>query len=252
MAEQDYGAMLDMFKLQARRYGIVNRMVSVPSPSCLGRRNCSPLTKKPSPPKTRLLMICHLINITGHILPVKKIVDMAHRHGVEVMVDGAHAFAHLDLKSAIWAVIIMAAVCTVARKPAGSGHTIRAQGENCQNLANLRRHGFCRRRHPQTQPHGYPPSSDRSGHPGCHSFPRNDWYSAQGGSFALPSNTIGRIRYATHPKILLNTPADPQRSVASSNVGIQGIKPADLAKILMEKYKISPWRSIIRMYTGCG
>ncbi len=41
-----------------------------------------------------------------------------------------------------------------------------------------------------------------------------------------------------HPKILLNTPADPQRSCGIANVGIQGIKPADLAKILMEKYKI--------------
>ena len=30
MAEQDYGAMLDMFTLQARRYGIVNRVVSLP------------------------------------------------------------------------------------------------------------------------------------------------------------------------------------------------------------------------------
>jgi selenocysteine lyase/cysteine desulfurase len=30
MAAQDYGAMLDMFKLQARRHGIVNRVVSLP------------------------------------------------------------------------------------------------------------------------------------------------------------------------------------------------------------------------------
>lgn len=32
-------------------------------------------------------MVCHIVNITGHILPVKKIGDMAHRHGVEVIVD---------------------------------------------------------------------------------------------------------------------------------------------------------------------
>nr|HPH21791.1 aminotransferase class V-fold PLP-dependent enzyme [Haliscomenobacter sp.] len=99
MAEQDYGAMLDMFKLQARRYGIVNRMVSVPlNPA--SDEEIVELYEKAITPKTRLLMICHLINITGHILPVKKIVDMAHRHGVEVMVDGAHAFAHLDFKIA--------------------------------------------------------------------------------------------------------------------------------------------------------
>src|SRR5258708_36069242 len=30
MAAPDYGAMLDMFRLQARRYGMVNRVVSLP------------------------------------------------------------------------------------------------------------------------------------------------------------------------------------------------------------------------------
>ena len=40
------------------------------------------------------------------------------------------------------------------------------------------------------------------------------------------------------PKIVMNTPADPKRTGAIANVGIQGIKPADLAKTLLEKYKI--------------
>ena len=43
-------------------------------------------------------MVCHMVNITGQILPVRKIADMAHARGVDVMVDGAHAFAHFDFK----------------------------------------------------------------------------------------------------------------------------------------------------------
>ena len=43
-------------------------------------------------------MVSHMINITGHILPVKKICVMAHRKGVKVLVDGAHAFAHIQYK----------------------------------------------------------------------------------------------------------------------------------------------------------
>ncbi len=31
-------------------------------------------------------------------MPAKKIAQMAHRHGVEVMLDAAHTFAHLDYK----------------------------------------------------------------------------------------------------------------------------------------------------------
>ena len=37
-----------------------------------------------------------MINITGQVLPIKKICDMAHSYGVEVMVDGAHCVGHFD------------------------------------------------------------------------------------------------------------------------------------------------------------
>ena len=95
MAEQDYGAMLDMFRLQARRVGIVNRVVSLP----LDPRSDDEIVRLYEgaiTPRTRLLMVCHMVNITGQILPVAKIADMAHAHGVQVMVDGAHSFAHIE------------------------------------------------------------------------------------------------------------------------------------------------------------
>ena len=38
--------------------------------------------------------------------------------------------------------------------------------------------------------------------------------------------------------VVLNTPSDPARSCAIANVGITGMKPADLAKTLLEKYRI--------------
>ena len=37
---------------------------------------------------------------------------------------------------------------------------------------------------------------------------------------------------------MLNTPAQIERSCAVANVGIEGIAPADLAKILFDKYRI--------------
>ena len=95
MASHDYGAMLDMFQLQARRYGIVNKVLNVPVHPTSDDEIVG-LYERAITPRTRLLMVCHMVNITGQILPVKKITDMAHRHGVEVLVDGAHAFAHLD------------------------------------------------------------------------------------------------------------------------------------------------------------
>lgn len=97
MAVQDYGAMLDMFKLQSRRHGMVNRMVSLPNDP-QGDAEIVALYAAALTPRTRLLMVSHMVNVTGQILPVRKIVDMAHGRGVPVMVDGAHTFAHLDFR----------------------------------------------------------------------------------------------------------------------------------------------------------
>jgi hypothetical protein len=97
MAEQDYGHMIAQFKLMARRYGIVNKIVNVPADPRtddeIVQRYADAIT-----PRTRLLMVSHIINVTGQILPVRRIADMAHGRGVEVLVDGAHAFAHFDYK----------------------------------------------------------------------------------------------------------------------------------------------------------
>jgi selenocysteine lyase/cysteine desulfurase len=99
MAAQDYGAMLDMFKLQARRYGMVNKVISIPNHP-KNDEEIVALYENAITPKTRLLMVCQMVNITGQIMPVKKIVEMAHCHQVEVLVDGAHAFGQLDFKIA--------------------------------------------------------------------------------------------------------------------------------------------------------
>ncbi len=45
-----------------------------------------------------------------------------------------------------------------------------------------------------------------------------------------------KVRPMAH--VILNTPADPARSCGIANVGVQKMKPAELAKVLMDKYKI--------------
>ena len=56
-----------------------------------------------------------------------------------------------------------------------------------------------------------------------------------------------RLRYLQHywtdkvrnlKNVIVNTPADTERSCGIANVGIQGMKPGDLADTLMKKYKI--------------
>jgi selenocysteine lyase/cysteine desulfurase len=47
---------------------------------------------------TKIIHITHVINYVGQIMPSKKIADMAHLKGCEVIVDGAHSFNHFDFK----------------------------------------------------------------------------------------------------------------------------------------------------------
>ena len=92
-AEQDYGAMKIMFEQVSKRFGMVNKIVSVPNHPKSDEEIVN-LYANAITPNTKLLMVCHMINITGHILPIKKICQMAHKRGVQVMVDGAHCVGH--------------------------------------------------------------------------------------------------------------------------------------------------------------
>jgi selenocysteine lyase/cysteine desulfurase len=48
--------------------------------------------------KTKIVHLTHIINWNGQIIPVRKIADAAHQRGIEVLVDGAHSFAHFEFK----------------------------------------------------------------------------------------------------------------------------------------------------------
>jgi selenocysteine lyase/cysteine desulfurase len=237
MAAQDYGAMLDMFKLQARRHGIVNRVVSLPldpqSDDELVQLYASAIT-----PKTRLVMVGHMVNITGHILPVRKVSDMAHARGVDVMCDGAHAFGQLTFRIPdLGCDYYGASLHKWLGTPLGAGILYVRQDK----IAGL-----------------WPIYADESmadtdirklNHTGTHPV-HTDLAIDDAIDF---HETIGverkeaRLRYLQRywttrvrdvPNILVNTPSDPERSCAIANVGVRGMTPADLAKTLFERYKI--------------
>lgn len=96
---QDYPRMVNTFKQRERRDGIVLRQFKLPTP-CEDARAVVRLFEENITEKTRLILMCHMINITGQILPVKDVVAMARTRngGIPVIVDGAHAFAHLEYK----------------------------------------------------------------------------------------------------------------------------------------------------------
>jgi len=97
ISNQNYGRMITAWEQRVRRDGIVLRQVSfkVPPPS---QKHIVDQFRAAVTPRTRVIELPHITNLTGQVLPVKEIVDFARPLNIEVLVDGAHAFAHFPFK----------------------------------------------------------------------------------------------------------------------------------------------------------
>jgi isopenicillin-N epimerase len=92
---QDYGRMLTTLRQRELREGLVLKMIKIPIPP----KNLNEIVaafEKAMTKKTKVILISHMVNITGQITPVKAVCELAHSKGIEVIVDGAHTFAHFD------------------------------------------------------------------------------------------------------------------------------------------------------------
>ena len=237
MAQQDYGAMLDMFEQISKRYGVVNKIISIPNHP-KSDDEIVELYANAITPKTKLLMVCHMINITGQILPIRKICDMAHSKGVQVMVDGAHAFAHIQFKiSDLNCDYYGCSLHKWLSVPLGAGF-LYVRKENIQKIWPL----FAESGHK-------PEEISRLNHTGTIPV-HTDLTITDAIDFY---NTIGakrkedRLRYLQNywtnkvrniPNIILNTPEDSTRSCGIANVGIKNIKPSAMAETLLKQHKI--------------
>ena len=237
MAEQDYGAMLDMFKQTSKRYGMVNKVLSVPmdpgSDDEIVEMYSYAIT-----PKTKLLMICHMINITGHILPVRKICDMAHSKGVPVMVDGAHAFAHIqfnipELNCDYYGCSLHKWLST----PLGAG-LLYVKKENIAKVWPIFGEGgnketdILHLNHTGTTP----VATDLTISDAIDYFNKLGAARKEARLRYLQKYWTDQVRNLPH--VTINTPVEPERCCAIANIGIKGLKPSELADVLLKKYKI--------------
>ncbi|MCF1714518.1 aminotransferase class V-fold PLP-dependent enzyme [Flavihumibacter sp. RY-1] len=97
LSKQDYPNMINAWKQREKRDGIKLVWINLELPS----EDDNYLTQqyvKAFTNRTRVVHITHIINWNGQILPVRKIADQARSRGIEVLVDGAHSFAHFQFR----------------------------------------------------------------------------------------------------------------------------------------------------------
>ncbi len=237
MAEQDYGSMLEMFKQVGKRYGVVNKILSVPNHPVSDDEIVS-LYANAITPKTKLLMVCHMINVTGQVLPIRKICDMAHSKGVQVMVDGAHAVAHIqfnipDLHCDYYG----ASLHKWLSVPLGVG-ILYVKKENIAKIWPLLAEGerkeddISRLNHIGT----HPVHTDLAVSDAIDFYHRVGAEKKESRLRYLQQYWTGKVRNL--PGVIVNTPADQSRCCGIANVGIKGMKPADMAASLLKNYQI--------------
>ena len=236
-AKQDYPNMVNAWKQREKRDQIKMIWVNLETPTTdedyLVKQYVNAFTLK-----TKVVHLTHIINWNGQILPVKKIAQEAHKKGIEVVVDGAHSFAHFDFKIPdLDCDYYATSLHKWLYAPIGAG-MLYVKKNKIKNLYPL----FAAADPLQDDIRKFENLGTRP------------FFIEQAIGKAIEFHEmIGserkekRLHYLKNywmekvqdlPAVVLNTSLDPQWGCAIGNIGIQGKKPAELDQYLFNKYKI--------------
>lgn len=248
-AKQDYPNMINAYNQREMRDGIKMVWINLDLPSededYLVQQYVKAFTAK-----TKVVHVTHIINWNGQILPVKKIAAEAHKRGIEVVVDGAHSFAHFNFKVPdLGADYFAASLHKWLYAPIGTG-MLYVKKEKIKNLYPL----FATSENPLKD------DIRKFENLGTRPF-----FIEQAIGKAIEfHDMIGierkekRLHYLKNywmekvkdiPKVRLNTSLLPQWGCAIGNVGVEGKKPGELDSYLLDKYKVHTvaitWENIV-------
>lgn len=234
---QDYPRMINTFKQRERREGIKLKQFSIPVPA----ENDEEIVKRFEEnirPNTRLILMCHMINLTGQILPVKKVVQMARSKGIPVIVDGAHAFAHFDFyHSDLDCDYYATSLHKWLLAPHGTG-MLYVRKNKIPDLWPLMAA-------PDTMDDDIRKFEEIGTHPAANFIAISEAAAFHEGIGSARKEA--RLKYLTdywvdqiieHDRVRLHTSRDPNYACGIANVEIQGVDSGDLGSYLWRNYRI--------------
>ena len=234
---QDYPRMLTTLRQREQRENLKLKLIKVPIPP----KNLNEITaafEQGITDRTRLILISHMINITGQITPVKAVCDLARKRGIETIVDGAHSFAQFDFKQPdLGCDYFGTSLHKWLYAPKGTG-LLYVKKDKIDKIWPLM-------------------AAEEKQSSDIRKFEEIGTHSAAPklaiGEALVFNNAIGakrkeaRLRYLSRywmnklksvPKIRFNTSFDDKQSCAIANVHIEGTDPKAVTKYLFDKQKI--------------
>src|SRR5438309_2257416 len=234
---QDYPRMLTTLRQREKRENLKLKLIQIPIPP----KNLNEITaafEKGITDRTRLVLISHMINITGQITPVKTVCDLARARGIETIVDGAHSFAQFYFKqSDVGCDYFGTSLHKWLYAPKGTG-VLYVKRDKIEKLWPLMaaeaRQAWDISKFEEIGIHSAAPTLVI-------------------GEELLFHNVIGgkrkeaRLRYLSRywmnrlkdvPKIRFNTSFDPSQSCAIANIQIEGTNPEAVGKYLFDNHHI--------------
>jgi len=235
--EQDYPRMLTTWDQRMRREGIKVTRLQFPVPTTLDdlyRRFENAITTK-----TKVFHFCHVTNLTAQMFPVQRLSRLARSKGIVTIVDGAHALGQFpfklrDLECDAYGVSLHKWLLA----PIGNG-CLYVRREMIPRFWPLQAA-------PEQQDNDIRKFEAIGTHPWAIRAALGEalaFHQAIGGE-----RKAARLRYLTlrwanalkvHPRIkILSNLGEPAEAWAVAAVNIEGIDVRDLARFLMDQYRI--------------
>jgi isopenicillin-N epimerase len=233
----DYPRMITTLRQRELREGIVLKQVKLPlapkDPAEITRAFEAGIT-----PRTRVMLVSHVVNITGQITPLRELCELGRARGIEVMVDGAHSFAHFpftrdDLRCDYFATSLHKWL--FAPKGTGMLYVKRDRIERLWPLmAAEKKQATDIRKFEETGTH---PAAPRLAIGEAILFHRAIGAERK----AARLRTLARrweTRLREIPRVRIHTPLDDAQSCAIGTVEIEGIEPGPLQQYLFNTHRI--------------
>ncbi len=235
--DQDYPRMITTFKQRERREGIVLRTFPIPAP-CDDHAKIVAAYEEHMTERTRLVLVSHVIFMTGAIQPVREVVAAASRRRIPTLVDGAHAFGHVPFRGAdLGCDNYSSSLHKWLSAPIGTG-LLYVKRERIKDVWPL----MAATAEQDTNIRKF---EEIGTHPAANTLAIADALAFHAG--IGPERKFARLvhlrdrwadRLRAHDRVKLHTNLAPGYAGAFATVGFEGIKSADLASYLFEKHRI--------------